>query len=235
MAATNDNIYARDGGVWRRPYEVWGRDGGVWRDVQEVWARDGGLWRHSWIKSDPQTYLWNATWSQTYAQNYAQIDEGVDGAILEGDLLHGYWDVSWGWNHVTGLIGFDDVDIRAKLAVRPAIISCRLRLTNFSNWDTYDGGTKVKIGTHNNASKPTTFVHTHTNANFTTSGFMNNNTVWTTISNTIATKLRDNTAKGIMLHENADGTSGSMKSLYRGGWRGVNGTVPQLEITCDYS
>lgn len=116
MAASNSNLAVKSGGVWRYPTSVSVKTSGVWRDCKEVWVKSGGVWRHSWVKSDPQTYTYNAEDTDSYRPSSWRTDSNI--------LYQGSWDYG---DHI-GAAALDYYSIANNLSVRPNVTDVQIYL-----------------------------------------------------------------------------------------------------------
>ena len=235
MAASATNIQAKKGSTWRTITAVSAKSGGTWRTVQEVWAKKGGTWRHSWINSDPKTYTYDAAWSQSYRENNNQRSTSY---LYQGK----YPSSSYGQQR--SLIGFDYSDIQSKLATRPVVDAVTLRISS-DHW--YNGDYSsvlgyLRVGTHNYASKPTTWDGTEVETYAGAAGHQEtfnggyagarDQTKTMTMPTDGGDDFRDNLIKGYTLYAHSTSTD-----YYGYFWNDAASTSlrPQLKITADYS
>lgn len=163
-----------------------------------------------------QTYVktYSANWSDSY-----QADGDKRGIT---QCYQGYYSSTNGNQY--SLIGFPYSTIQADLA-NATITKVEVYLNN-NHWYNNSGGTAV-IGTHNYASEPTTASLSNVNSDITRASFTYGQAKWVTVSNSIGTALKGNTAKGIVL-----GPGPSNSNAYYGYFAG-NGESgePQIRIT----
>jgi hypothetical protein len=236
-------IHVKNAGTWK-PITPWVRHAASagWVQPKGVWVRNAGTWKKVWPDSDPQTWTWAADFTQTYrADGPAVTSDITSGLDATSDLMQGFWEnmPPVGAGFVTSLIGFDHADIRAKLAVRPAVTKVRLRLA--VKLDYGNQGTRARVATHNQGAQPSSFTYgsfhdenVYTDATKRAEGAV----VWHTLPDSVGTQLRDNTIKGVGLYEYGRSTSEANKVEFRGAWYGEaasSSLEPVLEITADYN
>lgn len=235
MAASATNLQAKEGGTWRTITAVSAKEAGVWQTVQEVWAKEGGVWRHSWINSDPKTYTYDASWSQSYRENNNQRSTSY---LYQGEFP------SSSYGQQRSLIGWDYADIQSKLAIRPVTTNITIRMSS-DHW--YNGDFSsilgyLRLGTHNYATKPSTWDGTEVelwsgaagheeqfNGGF--SG-ARDQTKTMTVPTDLGDDLRDNLVKGTTVYAHSTNTN---YYAYFWGDSASASLRPQLKITADYS
>jgi hypothetical protein len=235
------SIHVKTSGSWKEIVSPHVKMSGSWKPCKEVFVKVSGSWKKVWPVSNPATYTWNTTWTQTYRADGPKVTSDItSGLDANSDLMQGFWEnmPPVGAGFVTSLIGFDRVDIQAKLAERPVIKSVRLRL--MVKLDYGNQGTRARVATHDKGAEPSSFSYT---------AFVDNNVytdgtkraegvaVWHTLPDSVGNQLRDDTIRGLGLYDVSRSTSETNKVEYRGAWYGeaAAGTQePVLEITCDY-
>jgi hypothetical protein len=170
----------------------------------------------------PPTQQYVKTWSSNESGCYAADGTNRTG-YDSGHLFQGYYSGTNG--NQFSFVGFDDANIRSTLS-GATVNKVEIYLKNL-HWYQNDGGT-VYIGTHNQ----TTLSGNHSssqilNDRISSSGFSVGQGKWFTVSNTIGTNLRDNTAKGIAIGQ-APSNSQSYYGYFAG--NGQSGE-PQIRIT----
>jgi hypothetical protein len=163
---------------------------------------------------------WGAQWTQAYR---------ASGGFTGGNNAYLYYGNS-GESSFNGrqksLIGFDYAAIATALS-GSQIVSVELYLYNLHTWF-YNGATCF-VGAHSNATKPGTYggvVHDFISSFHTSNGGANAGE-WHSISNEFGSRLRDGSAKGVILQAPNDSTA------YYGYAAGIgsNSPLPQIRIT----
>lgn len=232
MAASNTNLQVKSSGVWRTVTEVKVKTSGTWRDVKEVWVKSGGTWRHSWVKSDPQTYTYDAEDTDSYRPSGWRSDSNI--------MYQGSWDYG---DHI-GCASLDYYSISNNLSVRPNVTQVEIYLyrrdshgygnsttsycyvwqlaageVNFPNYDLDRTGQPDLV----NGTKQTGEEFDRADGH------------WFTISSTFMENFKNDTARGFgtAISETLSGTGGQdIDYMIFDGYADTNN--PKLRFTCDY-
>lgn len=188
-------------------------DGKNWI-AANVYERVSGGWES--LTAQKQSDTWEANWSQTY------VSDGTKRTDYRGNMLcqGKYQNDSFG--HMRSLCGFDDADMRAKLA-GAKIEKIELYLRN-EHWYYYSGGTAV-IGYHNHANEPNTFSHSEINQK--TQRFSGRGQAqWINMPLDFATGIQNNKYKGFSIFTASDAIG------YYGVFYGAHTSYkPKIKIT----
>ncbi|MFB7111721.1 fibronectin type III domain-containing protein [Streptomyces sp. NPDC056291] len=170
----------------------------------------------------PQTYTktYTATWHGSY-----KVDGSLN-SFFPTQVIQGYYDGTNG--NQRGLIGFNNTQIQSDLA-GATITSVKLTL-NAEHWYWNSGGTAV-IGTHNYASKPSTWAAARVTQNrLTSANWPKPGKRTVTLSNTIGNEFKAGTSTGIAL-----GPGPSNDWLYYGKFTGSGGGSNAPVLTIQYT
>jgi hypothetical protein len=166
----------------------------------------------------PPTQQYVKTYSAQWSESYQEDGDGRN----VSECYQGRFSSTNG--NQFSLIGLPYSTIQSDLS-GATIDKVEIYLNN-NHWYQNSGGTAV-IGTHTYATEPATASLANVSENLDTESFTYGQAKWFTVTNTIGTKLRDNTAKGIAL-----GPGNSTSTTYYGYFAG-NGQSgdPQIRIT----
>lgn len=163
-----------------------------------------------------QQYIktYSAQWSESFQS------DGDDRNVSE--CYQGFFSSTNGNQY--SLIGLPYTTIQSDLA-SSTISKVEIYLNN-NHWYQNAGGTAV-VGTHTYATEPTSASLANVDEDLDRESFSYGQAKWFTVTNTIGTKLRDNTAKGIAL-----GPGPTTSSTYYGYFAGNGQTgEPKIRIT----
>jgi hypothetical protein len=189
-------------------------NGGSWVEV-EAYKWDGGKWVN--MTSQQYTSSWGATWTQTYRESGGKRTNS-------GDLMYQgrFNDYYTSWGLMTSMAGFNDADMRSKLA-GARIDRVQLYLRS-QHWYYYSGGTAY-IGYHNVSGEPSSYSSVKYGAKtqkFTSRG----HAMWVDMPIDFGNGLRDGRYRGIVLDVNS--TSHNYYGYFYGASSGYR---PQIKIT----
>jgi phage minor structural protein len=137
----------------------------------------------------PTVQTYTTTWTSNGSASWRPSGWRTDNNyVYQGD---------YGFGNHKGLWFFDDANMRTTLSTS-TIKSVRLYITRNSSGGS-SSSQQVSIRTHNYDTQPTGEPAVGSIYNY--AGFQWGEGKWVTVSNTIGEMLRDNTAKGISIHE----------------------------------
>jgi hypothetical protein len=187
---------------------------GAWVDVEVMQFQNG-----AWVNLTSQQYsdTWTSNWTQSYRGSGTKRTDYRSNMLCQGRYAY---DPFWGL--LRSLAGFNDADIRAKLAgARIDRVQLYLKA---DHWYWHSGGTAV-IGYHNHDTEPLEFSHSKYGQK--TADFNSrSHAQWITMPNAFGEGLRDNRYKGFSIY------AGSNNHIYYGVFHGAYGSYPpKLKIT----
>jgi hypothetical protein len=190
-------------------------DGSNWVNVDAL-RFDGSKWVN--MTSQQYTTTWTATWSQSYRGSGTKRTDYRSGKLCQGEYAY---DPFWGLQR--SLCGFNDVDMRSKLAgARIDDVDLYLKA---EHWYWVSGG-KAVIGYHNHSSEPTNFSHSkygQKHADFNS----RSHAQWIDMPNAFGEGIRDGRYKGFSIF------ASSYNHIYYGVFRGAydGSYAPKIKIT----
>ena len=205
--------------------------GGVWKDIQpkvyknNTWSKAPGymMIKGKWVKITEERYetYFPCTWSSSYNESGNMRTDNKH--VYQGDY-HGVNPRSTRGN-LCGLIGFNYNDIKSKLE-GATIESISIELNN-KHWYYGSGGT-LNIGTHNKASKPSTYKPSSDSSKkvgLKQLAFSRYQKKWVDLPKSVATDFINGKAKGFILWIN------SSNMLYYGYFAGYGeANPPRLKV-----